>query len=342
MTKQYPNNIVSTEVLSILEPSKQILTKESNVLAIAAILAAVGTCAFAPILIRWCQTEVGPDATIFDRYWIATTVLVLWNGLGNVHRFWSKSQNLSCQLDEQISSPVSYTSQTICLLLLSGFFLTTTMVLWSWSLTQTSVANSALIHNFSILFTTTVGWLFFKQRFHQNFLMGTAIAIGGMILLGLNDLQFEPAKIQGDIVSLISSVAFGGFLMSVERVRYQVSVQTTIFWCYGLGILLTLPLVLINHEQLFPISWQGWYTAGFLGLNTVIVHFLEIYSLKQLSASFVALVFLLDPILTAIFAWYIFGERFDWPNLLAFSVILVGLYLAISSPSVVMNFEDNR
>lgn len=53
---------------------------------------------------------------------------------------------------------------------------------------------------------------------------------------------FDLDKIQGDIASLVSSVAFGGFLMSVERVRVQVSATTTIFWCYGLGIVLTLSL----------------------------------------------------------------------------------------------------
>lgn len=328
--------------MSILDPSGQILTKEPNLLALVAILVSVGTCAFAPILIRSCHNELGPDATIFNRYWIATTILLLWNGLGTLHRFWIKSQNLSNQLDEQTSSPVSYTSQTVSLLLLSGLFLAATTILWSWSLTQTSVANSALIHNFSIFFTTIVGWLFFKQRFHKNFLIGTAIALGGMILLGLSDLQFEADKIQGDLVSLVSSVAFGGGLMSVERVRAKVSAKTTLFWCYGLGIIMTLPLALINHEQLFPISWQGWYAAGFLGINSVIVHFLQIYSLQQLSASFVALVLLIDPILTGIFAWCIFGETLDWANLLAFSVILVGLYLAISSPLVPLNFESDN
>lgn len=344
MTTQYSSNSEKMGQLpvSVLETSPEITIKESNNMAITAILLAVGALAFTPILIRSSQTEVGPDASIFNRYWIATTVLLLWNGLRSVRRFWIKSQNLFSQLDEQTSSPISYTSQTVFLLLVSGLFLAATTVLWSWSLTQTNVANSALIHNFSIFFTTTAEWLFFKQRFHKNFLIGAAIAVGGIILLGLNDLQFEMDNLQGDIVSLVSSVAFAGFLISVERVRYQVSATTTIFWWYGIGIILTLPLALINHEQLFPISEQGWYSAIVLGFNAVIVHFLQIYSLQKLSASFVALVFLLDPILTGIFAWWIFGETLAWLNLLAFSVILMGLYLAISSPSVASNFEGDE
>ena len=107
-----------------------------------------------------------------------------------------------------------------------------------------------------------------------------------------------------------------------------------------LGIILTLPLALIVHNQLFPISYEGWYSILILGINAVTVQFLEIYSLQRLSASFVVLVFLLDPILTGIFARWIFGETLAWLNLLAFAVILVGLYLAVSSPSVDFDIDS--
>jgi drug/metabolite transporter (DMT)-like permease len=328
--------------VSQLEPSPQIFTKQSNFLAIAAILGSLAASAFLPIVVRWGQMEVGPDAIVFNRFWIATAILLLWNGLGTGHRLLIKSENLSSQLNEQISIQISYTSQTVSLLLVTGLFFVSTMVLWSWSLTQTSVANSALIHNLSPLFTTVGGWLFFKQRFDRSFLMGTAIAVGGIIVLGLNDLQLHIDKIQGDILSLVSCVAFAAYLMTVEKARYEVSTKTIIEWSCSLGILLTLPLALINHEQLFPISWQGWISVGSLGIITVLANFLLVYSLKELSASFVALVFLLDPILTSILAWRIFGETLDWLNLLAFSVILLGLFLAISSPSVAINFDRDK
>lgn len=327
--------------MSILETSPQILTKESNFQAIAAIFLGVVTFAFTPILIRSVQTEVGSIAIIFNRYCMATTVLLLWNGLVTGYRFSIESKNIASKIDRQISSTTSYTNQTVFLLLLSGFFLAATNVLWSLSLTQTNVANSALIHNLSIFFTTTAEWLFFQKNFHKNFLLGVAIALGGIILMGWNDLQFDLDKIQGDLVSLVSCLAFCGFLMSVERIRDKVNTSTAMFWCYGLGIILTLPLALIFRDRLFPISNWGWYGIVILGINAVIVQFLEIYSLQRLSASFVALVFLLDPILTGIFAWWIFGETLAWLNLLAFAVILVGLYLAVASPPVAIDFEGN-
>ncbi|QNP30867.1 MULTISPECIES: DMT family transporter [Cylindrospermopsis] len=302
--------------------------KKSPWLPIGSISLAVLTFAFTPILIRTCQEEIGPVSTIFNRYWIAAMILLLWNILKNPRQLLMKNQNLFSQMSQQ--KLCSICNKTVFLLLLSGFFLATTTVLWSWSLVHTGVANSALLHNLSVFFTGIVEWFFFKKYFNKHFIIGGLIAGGGIIILGLNDLKFEVGQIQGDLVSLFSSLAFCGFLMTVERVRIKVSSVTTMLWCYGLGIILTLPIALINGEQLFPLSWHGWYGPVVLGINAVVVNFLEIYSLQQLSASFVTLVFLIDPILTGILSWWIFGETLSWLNFVAFTVILFGLYLAIS------------
>jgi len=61
---------------------------------------------------------------------------------------------------------------------------------------------------------------------------------------------------------------------------------------------------------------------------------LLVYSLNQLSAEFVAIVLLLEPVLAAVAAWIIFAEKLSVLNCIAFSVILVGIGLASLSQSV--------
>jgi drug/metabolite transporter (DMT)-like permease len=56
----------------------------------------------------------------------------------------------------------------------------------------------------------------------------------------------------------------------------------------------------------------------------------------------VALVLLLDPVLTAIAAWIAFGETLNLWNAIAFGVILFGVYLGISSSSVVQTQSDEN
>ena len=53
--------------------------------------------------------------------------------------------------------------------------------------------------------------------------------------------------------------------------------------------------------------------------------------LDQLSSSFVALFLLLEPIISAILAWFIFDERLSRVTWIGFAVVLTGIYLAQSS-----------
>ena len=55
-------------------------------MAYLAILATVFIIAFIPILLRISESSITPNATIFNRLWIATAVLGLWNGVSALKR----------------------------------------------------------------------------------------------------------------------------------------------------------------------------------------------------------------------------------------------------------------
>jgi drug/metabolite transporter (DMT)-like permease len=90
--------------------------------------------------------------------------------------------------------------------------------------------------------------------------------------------------------------------------------------------------VLLAGDRVFPYSWQGWLAV--IALAVICQAFgqgLLIHSLGRLSSGFVALFLLLEPAIAAIIAWLLFSERLSLLNWLAFSVVLVGIYLAKSS-----------
>ncbi len=93
---------------------------------------------FSPIFIRLSEGEISPYSTIFNRFWIATAVLGLWNALIATRP--QKSVVSSFQ------KPV-YSLEIIGLMSGMGSLLSISLMLWAWSLTETSVANSAIIHS---------------------------------------------------------------------------------------------------------------------------------------------------------------------------------------------------
>jgi drug/metabolite transporter (DMT)-like permease len=191
------------------------------------------------------------------------------------------------------------------------------------------------MHGLTLPFTVLVGWLFLGQRFDYRFLVAMTIAITGMMIIGITDLQFSFDKLQGDIVVLLSAFFTALYLLSVELLRNKLSSTTILMWSCAIGTVLTLPIILTVKDQFLPSSWDVLLAAIGLGLTLALGQGLVVYSLKRFSSGFVSMVCLLDPIFSATFAWSIFSETLSFYNLVGFAVVLVGLYLTTYSQSVV-------
>ena len=300
--------------------NQQSYSKETK--AIIAIFIAVLIFGIMPILIRWSENEISPNATIFNRCWIAAVFFGLWQEISFIHQR---------RLGEQLIVKESLNNPQFLLLLATSVFFCATQLLWAWSLTQTNVANSALMHNLTPFFTAFGGYLFFNQRFDYKFLVGLAIASVGTIFLGLCDLQVGSIKLQGDLLAFLSALFYAAYFLGIEKLRTQLTVTTILTWIYRIVTLFFLLIILTIKDEWFPHSWSGWLAVITLALALIVSHVLLVYSLKHLSSSLVAMINLFDPAVTAFFAWMIFAETLNWLNLVAFAIILLGIYLALSS-----------
>lgn len=306
-----------------LESTSQPTAISETTMALVAVFVDLLIIAFLPILLKVSEYELSPNATIFNGFWIATVILGLWNGLSLI-----KERLLGRTIHVKLSSNIY---KLLPLLLMLGVFSGGHQLFYAWSLTETTVANSEVLHSLTPLFTTLVGWRFLGQTFDRQFLIGIAIAIVGSFFLAANDFSTALDKLQGDGLALVSAAFWGGYLMVTEKVRSQLSVMAIAIWNCLLVTLLTLPFIQATGEDIFPHSELGWLNLAFLGLSLILAKFLITYSLKRLSSGLVATILLLHPAITAILAWGIFSETLSWFNLLAFMIILFGAYLTTSS-----------
>ena len=306
----------------------------STTRAIAAIVCALVIVAFMPIFIRVSETDTSAKATVFNFSWIGTLVLLLYNGLLTLG-----ARAIGFVKDDKIAqSP--YTSKNLVLLLAMGLANTGVYMLWTLSLTKTSVANSELLHSVTPLFATLGGWIFLGQKFDRFFIIGVGITLAGSVSIGLNDLTIDPSKLEGDGLALLSALCWAVSMLIREKLRTHFSATTLVLWCFALSTLFLFPIILVTGEQLYPHSWSSWLSANFIGVGGVISMILVTYSLKCLSSGLVSTILLLNPTLTAILAWGIFSETLSLLNFLGFVVILLGIYLAISGEGGVNTTAD--
>ncbi|WP_414622483.1 DMT family transporter [Calothrix sp. CCY 0018] len=294
-------------------------------------IAALGICliswAFVPILIRFGENTISPNALIFHRLWIASIILGLWK------KFFPIQNQFSKDLPKAF---LPYINQNIVLFIIAtGIFFALSPIAWAWSITQTNIANSALLHNFTPVFVAIAGWLLFNQIWEKKFIIGLSISISGSVILGLGDFVSGSGKLQGDAIALLSALFFAIYLLLAERVKNQLDAITTLFYCCLTGTLGVLPILLISHDKILPTSGSEWLIIVGLGLLTVLANTAMLYALNWMSSGFVAVTFLLDPIISAIFAWLIFSERLNFYTLLAFPIILFGIYLATKNQSAI-------
>ena len=133
-------------------------------LPIASLCALAGSIiflSFSPIFIRLSELDLGSNATAFNRFGIAA---IAFGTFEQILRYRDRKTQI-----EKIQLP---SIRHIFLLAADGFVFSMALIFWAWSLTQTNIATSSIMHNLTPLFTVLGGWLVFGQRFDRRFLLG--------------------------------------------------------------------------------------------------------------------------------------------------------------------------
>ncbi|MEH1773725.1 DMT family transporter [Nostoc sp.] len=296
------------------------------IIVIIALLALSSTAIFIKIAVR----EMSAVATLFNRLWIATIIFGLWSGINQ-----TRTQITE---DKPVLPQQRYPIKEIAFLIAVGLVHVLGRLSWTWSLTQTGAANANALGSLNPLFTTLGGWLFFNQIFGRKFIIGLILAIIGAIAVGFEDLLHSNNNFTGDAVALISSIFYAANFLLIEQISNKFSIITILVWRCAIATSLMIPVVLIFEKQVFPVTLSGWLVVFALAaICEALGHGLIVYSLKTFSSGFISLLLLLNPVIVAILAWILFSENLSIFNLLGLTLILGGIYLAISNKESVQS-----
>lgn len=283
---------------------------------------------FTAIFIKISTTQISPNATIFHRLWIATLVLGVWEVIDSL-----RPQSQADQPSRETRLGLKQlNNKQLGLIFLVAFTSTASVVCWAWSLTQTNVANSTILRNFTPIFTSLGSWLFLKIKFERQFIVGMAIALFGIMAIGWSDLQVGGDHLWGDTLAISSAFLYAVYLLIVERLQTVIDTRTILMWRCAIGAALIAPLVIFSQETMIPPTREGWIILILLAVVCQLIgQGLLIVSLKQFSSGLIAVLLLLQPGLTALLAWGFFEEQVSLVGAIAFLFVIIGIYLAQAS-----------
>jgi drug/metabolite transporter (DMT)-like permease len=279
-------------------------TKQIYIRMLLGILAA----SFGAILIRFAS-EANPLAIAAWRLTIASIILV--------PIAWMRKER-------------TLTPKTVLWCLASGVALALHFILWTTSLSYTSVASSVLFVTTHPLFVGLASFLLLKERFSSRLLIGVSIAVLGGALIGFGDIQLAGTALRGDVLAIGGGLMVAIYFVIGRHVRQTVSATEYVAVTYGAAAGLVLIICAITRTPVIGFSGS---TVGFLILLGLIPqllgHSIFNWALKHLPATHVSVMILGEPIGSGLLALFFFQEIPHGLNLIGAALILVGIYLSL-------------
>lgn len=172
----------------------------------------------------------------------------------------------------------------------------------------TSASNSGFITGLFVLFVPVFLLVFFKKPPTKVQWASSGLALGGLWLLtgGVSAVNF------GDAITLVAAATYAGHLLATD-VYVKADADSVVlafhqFWMTGL---MALAWCLATGRPLAVTGDKAPATIAFLAaVPTLSAFFIQMWAQRFTAPVKVSLIFSLEPVFAALFAWTLGGERF--------------------------------
>jgi drug/metabolite transporter (DMT)-like permease len=237
--------------------------------------------------------------------------------------------------------------RTIFLLISSGLFLGLHFATWITSLEYTSVASSVVIVTTAPLWVALLSPIFLKEKITKWVILGLLISLFGSIVVGLNGVceiskgrlvcqdfinLFNGKAAIGNGLALTGAFLSAGYLIVGRRVRNSVSLLTYTFFVYTIAAFMLIILVAMRGQTFIGYSANMYlWIAALAVIPQLIGHSSFNWALKYLSAAYVSIALLGEPIGTVILAFLFLKESPTILEIIGGISILCGILIASKS-----------
>lgn len=195
----------------------------------------------------------------------------------------------------------------------------------TYGVMYTSVSNAGFIGAMTVLFTPLFEFLLYRKKPGKKFSFALLLCLIGIAMLTLNE-TLKPAL--GDIICLLVPTFYAVDLMLTEKAVADPEVDPLALGVCDLAVVgvVMLVLSLLVETPALPQSPKVWVSALFLGIfcSGVCLVLQSVYQ-KDTTATRAGLIFTLEPVFSAIFAFFLLGERLGVKGYIGSALMLMSL-----------------
>jgi len=218
-----------------------------------------------------------------------------------------------------------------------GFFLWALYVPQTIGLGFTTASNSAFITGLFVAFVPVFSMIIFKRRPAMKDFLAVLVSIIGLYFLTGGLIESN----RGDLLTLITAMMYALHILFIDRYAKELDPYVMAFQQFLFVGLLSL-LVSVFFGLPFSIGSTGTvYAVLFLAIFPTFTAFvIQMVAQKIVLPVRVSLIFAMEPVFAAAFAWTFGGESFDGFRAVGGLLVVMAMIVSVL-PSKVVDRSDN-
>jgi drug/metabolite transporter (DMT)-like permease len=195
----------------------------------------------------------------------------------------------------------------------------------------TTAARSGFVTGLAVVLVPVIGLILLRQRPPLGAVTGVVLATAGLFFLSWPGWEGTSAVVlRGDLITLVCSVAFAVQIVLVGKYAPAMD-PMALTTAQLIAVALLSGLFSFSEPPSAMASVPGWVWAGivFLGVVATALGFaVQSKAQRFTTPTHVALIFAMEPVFSAIFAWLLTGEVLTGRSLVGSLLILSGMIVA--------------
>lgn len=211
---------------------------------------------------------------------------------------------------------------------LFGNFLFSICMLYGVSMTSASAAG--LILSFMPAAVALLSWVFLRERLDARTWLAVALAVGGVAVLSLGRADHGAISVAGNLLVLASVFCEATYVIIGKRLTATVSPKriSALINLFGLALMTPLGLAQALHFDFGALDAGLWALLVFYSLAaSMFSTWLWLSGQRHVPASQSGVFTIAMPLAATAVGVLVLGERFGWPQALAFAMAAAGIAL---------------
>jgi len=206
-------------------------------------------------------------------------------------------------------------------LLILGFILGVGQALQQISLIYTDVANTGVFTVMYVLIVPFISYFIFSKKIHWSVWPAVILCVvGGLLLSELKNISVR----YGDTLGVLSAFCWAIHIIYISKTVkfFNFPITIAMSQCFIAFLFTILPMIVYENPSLSNI-FKDSYEILYVGvLSSGLAFLLQTYTLQNLTPAPAAIIFSLEGVFAAIFAWLILGQFLNEIKVMGIILIL--------------------